>query len=160
MVCVWWVMVCMALRIERAAFIFCCFGFGHLSSPGAMNHDEDEVIIVGKKRSPIWDSQFGEGKSYLLQTLQNDCASQWTFISSKESSAEMYFLQKYLPRVSFDLHSCPLTQYISDKSKKPSWFEDCKDDSSQGIQKFMIPKLTDYENDLFKEIEPLFLLYS
>jgi hypothetical protein len=29
-------------------------------------------------------------------------------ISSKDSSAEMYFLQKYLPRVSFDLHSCLL----------------------------------------------------
>jgi hypothetical protein len=130
---------------------------GHLSSPGAMNHGEDgsydrwkeEITNLG---IPLLScNRFGEGKSYLLQTLQNDCASQWTFISSKESSAEMYFLQKYLPRVSFDLHSCPLTQYISDETKKPSWFEDCEDDSSQSIQKFMIPKLTDYENDLFNK---------
>jgi hypothetical protein len=73
--------------------------------------------------------------------LQNDCASQWAFISSKDSSAE-----KYLPRVSFDLHSCP------------SWFKDREDGSSQGIQKFMIPKLTDYENDLFNKKLSLYFI--
>jgi hypothetical protein len=78
-----------------------------------------------------------------LQTLQNDCASQWTFISSNDSSAE-----KYLPRVSFDLHSCP------------SWFKDREDCSSQGIQKFMIPKLTDYENDLFNKKLSLYFYYT
>jgi hypothetical protein len=60
----------------------------------------------------------------------------------------MYFLQKYLPRVSFDLHSCP------------SWFEDREDGSSQGIQKFMIPKLTDYENDLFNKKLSLYFYYT
>jgi hypothetical protein len=50
-VCVWWVMVCTALCTSRAEFIFLV-----VLVLGAMNHDEDEVIIVGKKRSPIWES--------------------------------------------------------------------------------------------------------
>jgi hypothetical protein len=45
-----------AVYLAGCGHFCCCFGFGHFSSPGAMNHDEDEVIIVGKKRSPIWES--------------------------------------------------------------------------------------------------------
>jgi hypothetical protein len=45
-----------AVYFASCSHFSCCFGFGHLSSPGAMNHDEDEVIIVGKKGSPIWES--------------------------------------------------------------------------------------------------------